>query len=296
MRIFTTITSICLVGLLFTACKQTKRYHTDSGLIYTVYTNDKDSIAKMGTTAKIHFIQQAGDSIIDNTYDRMPMYWMVMPGYGNRYNPLEVFDYGIREGDSVITIQLVDSMVSKGILDSIPKWMKSGDTWTTRIKVLKVFSNDSLLQVDKLSETKRVTDLQSSLGTKRIEVYLDSNKKKANSIDGVIYLEEIEKGIGPMPKEGQQISLHYSLETLKGIKMSSTRDSTSKGPALFALGAGFMPEVLENEIGKLPVGSRIKLYIPGVLLFGIEPASKETKLDDDFIVEMELLAIPKTKR
>lgn len=58
---------ICLTG-----CRE-KYFRTDTGLLFKIVGKSKDSIAKIGSTAKIHYIQKAGDTIIESTYDRMPL-------------------------------------------------------------------------------------------------------------------------------------------------------------------------------------------------------------------------------
>lgn len=143
MRCFKYFFIVCLLA----SCQTETWYRTPSGLDYRlIASGTKDSIARMGQTAKIQVIQKVGDSIMETTVDKMPLYFMVMPGM-HHYNPLEVFDYGLRKGDSVITMQVVDSMLHKKFLDSLPRWMKKDDQWITTFKVLDVFANDSLLQV-----------------------------------------------------------------------------------------------------------------------------------------------------
>src|ERR1700712_2298264 len=133
-----------ITAFIFSNCNRQTFYRTETGLLYRIVNPPgKDSIARMGNTVKLHYIQKAGDTIIENNYDKMPLYWLVMPGFGNKYNPLEAFDYGLREGDSVVVIQSVDSMLKKHIFDSLPKYLKRSDEWTTYMKVERVFRNDS---------------------------------------------------------------------------------------------------------------------------------------------------------
>src|SRR5688572_17775777 len=172
----------CLLVLLacmqiFQGCYQDKFYRTETGLLYKVIeSKNKDSVAGLGVTAKIHYTQKAGDSVLESTYKLMPLYHMVVPGYGNRYNPLEVFDYGLKEGDSVVTIQRVDSMMRKKIFTKLPAFLKPTDLWYTYFKVVKLFRNDSLLHADKMQELERVAEVQAAEGKGRIENYLTRNR------------------------------------------------------------------------------------------------------------------------
>ncbi len=120
--------SNCLIAfvacIFFAGCLQDKYYRTPTGLLYKIVDSTGDSLARMGSTAKVNYIQKAGDTIIESTYEKMPLYYNVMPGFGNRYNPLEVFDYGVRAGDSVIVVQRVDSMLKKHIFEKLPPFLK----------------------------------------------------------------------------------------------------------------------------------------------------------------------------
>ena len=283
-----------LICLFLCSCKQEKRYHTNTGLIYQVFPetpNPKDSLIKIGKTAKIRLIQMVGDSVMDDNYKRMPLYWPVTPGFGNRYNPLETFDYGLHENDSVVTTQRIDSMQRKGILKTVPKWMKGSDEWITRFKIVKVFSNDSLLQVDKMAEAKRVQSILNNLSKTALSNYIKKKNIKAMASKDGIYKELVKQGAGAPAINGKNLTMHIILTSLSGKKLNSTRDTKTKAPAQFLLGAGFFPAPVENQLQGLTAGSQVRLYVPGILLFGIEPRAKDVKAEDNWIFDLDLVAV-----
>ncbi|HEY8387638.1 MAG TPA: FKBP-type peptidyl-prolyl cis-trans isomerase [Parasegetibacter sp.] len=280
-----------LIGsvIIFSSCNQDKFYKSETGLVFKIYpSKSKDSVARLGSTAKIHFIQRVRDSIIESTYDQMPLYWMVTPGLGNRYNPLEVFDYGLKTGDSVITKQIVDSMQKKGIFKNRPEWMKPEDEWITTFKVEKVFWSDSALFEDKKNEVQRVTTRQNEISRNRIQSYLAANKLKADTIPDYGFLETINPGNGVIPDSTKPIMLHYTVTSLKGEKLGSSRDSSATGPITYHHGMGFFPRAVEDQIKKLSIGSKTRIYLPWIVVFGFDPDSK-IKDKDDWIFEIEIL-------
>jgi hypothetical protein len=164
-----------IIILTLFSCNRDRYYRTKTGLLYQIqHTDTTQALATMGTTVKVNYTQQVKDSIISTTQDRMPLYYMVMPHMSN-YNPLEVFDYGMHQGDSIIVKQRVDSMLAKKIFQKKPEWMADDDEWVTHLKVEKVFQNDSLLQVDKQMESEFVVAIQTELGMARIKRHLNKN-------------------------------------------------------------------------------------------------------------------------
>ena len=258
-------------------------YQTETGLRYRlIRSNNQGALAKMGTTAKIHYVQKVGDRVIDQTYELMPLYYTVMPGYGNRYNPLEVFDYGLRKGDSVETVQSVDSMLKKQILKQLPAWMKPTDEWITRFKVVEVFGNDSLLQADRMKEQERVKRLQQQLGMKRIADYLQQHKIKAEQQRDA-WLQWVWYGTGRAADTGTYIKAILNISTLKDTVIA-TQDTVS-----FTTGRAFWPYPVEDLTHALRLGSTLRIYLPAVHITGPQSSVSKIKVNDDLLIELQVL-------
>ncbi len=292
MRISNLSFIVFLLTIIASAsCTNEKRYKTSTGLKYKLYSKGQDSVIRMGQTVKYHVRQQAGDSIIEDTYSLMPSYWMCMPGYENRYQPLEIFDYGMRPGDSAVVIQVVDSMVKKRILDTIPDWMKAGDECITHLKVVAVFSNDSAIYADKQREGERVMATQRKLGIKRIERQLKKQKIEAELIGDSIYTAYTKVGESVPARAGNTIRAHFDVRSLRGMQLSSTRDSSAQGPVSFVLGNGYFPKMIEQQLEGVKAGSVVTYYVPGILLFGPEPMQPNIRADDDWAIAIEVLEV-----
>ena len=102
----------------------------------------------------LFFTQKLNDSVLQTNYDKMPAYLQVSSDPRNTYSPVEVFDQ-LRKGDSLVSVLLVDSLKSKGMIQELPPFMKKGDRIMTYLKVVEVFKNDSVYQADAMAEAEK---------------------------------------------------------------------------------------------------------------------------------------------
>ncbi len=282
--------------LFLSGCIREEYYRTPSGLLYRVITkNNKDSLARLGNIVKLHFIQQAGDTIVDNNYDKMPLYWTVMPEYGRAYNPLEAFNYGLREGDSIVFIQYVDSMLKKHIFDSLPKYLKRSDKWFTYMKVEKVFRSDSLMQLDKAMEEKKVDSMQKIAGELRVKKYLQQNNiNDAIKSPTGVYVQIIQQGTGAQADSGKRVGLKYKFTDLTSGKMFDTNTDTAfhhKDTLSFVVGSRFMIKAIDGNMHYLKEGAHVRMFIPTMSAFGGYPPRGSLKPYDDLLFEAWLLKV-----
>ena len=267
-----------LLICFFSACGEPPVKRTQSGLLFRVFPSGySDPFARMGQTVKLHYTQKVGDRVIETTRDKMPLYYLVMPGFTNHYNPLEVLDYGLKKGDSVITIQRIDSMLHKKIFASLPPWMDSTDEWITHIKVVEVFTYDSLLQADKELERKRVMRIQQEKSKNRINDYLNKNNIWAEADTSGVFVEKfgVENSVLlPGTKPFQAI---MEVRTIKDSLVSpmDTITMTLQQPVFPPPVQKYMP-LLEHQ-------QSIRIYLPAVLITGPEPSQPKIKADDDLV-------------
>lgn len=279
-----------LIAIIITNCTDDKWYRTPSGLIYKVFSsNSKDSVASFGRTIKVNLVQKAGDTIIQNTYGDMPYYEMIMP-YGNPYNPSATFP-GLRKGDSVIVKQRVDSMLKKKIFEKLPPWLKKSDEWITTIKVLDVFTSDSLLQADKQKEGEKFIARWKTAGEKKIENYLQANHIAGTKTNDGVYVQSSSNGTGEIVDTGKYVNLHFLVKTLQRKILNNSRDTGfQKGPVGFQIGSGFFPLSIEHALIGKSKGSITTVYMPAIMIYGIN-FPKEVKKDDVLVFVLELLDV-----
>lgn len=280
-----------LIAIIIAYCTEDKWYRTPSGLVYKVFpSNNKDSIASFGRTIKVNVIQKAGDTIIQNTYNDMPYYEMIMP-YGNSYNPSATFP-GLKKGDSVIVRQRVDSMLSKKIFEKLPPWLKKSDEWITTIKVLDVFINDSLLQADKQKEAEKFIAKWKAAGEQKIKNYLTAGHIAFNKTKDDVFVQASNSTTSDeVADTGKWVNIHFLVKTLNGKVLNNSRDtSKQKGPFGFQMGSGFFFPSIEHALFGKSKGSITTVYMPAVAIYGIN-LPKEVKKDDVLVFVIELLDV-----
>lgn len=283
-----------LAVLFLFSCNRPKTYRTETGLLYKIIPSSaKDSIARLGNMLKIHYIQKLKDSLIESTYDKMPIYQMVLPPNAFPYNPLEVIGYGVREGDSVVTIQRLDSMVAKKILTKIPDGYRKDDEWISTYKIIRVFRSDSAVSADREAEKQKLANKQKQLGPERIQQFLSSNNRKAAPTPFGVFVEEIQKGSGQAIDSGKYVRLNFTMSTLKGKVLDSNTDTSfhHNTPLQYTVSSGYMFPAVDEGLKQLQQGARARIYIPTMLAFGDHPQVKGLKPYEDIIFQVEVLEI-----
>src|SRR6218665_88681 len=146
---------IAIAALAFSACNGVNFKKTKSGLLYKIISsNSKDSLVKNGDWLKLHYVQKVGDSVVQSSYGKMPVYQKVAESNGD-YSPNEVFGL-LRKGDSAVTVMLVDSIIKRGFDPaSLPPYLKKGGKITISFKVNDVFHSDSAYQADYTVEMEK---------------------------------------------------------------------------------------------------------------------------------------------
>src|SRR5919108_4737025 len=147
--------SVILLGLallVIAACNNVGFQKTKSGLMYKIMSANGAAPVKRGEWLKIHLRQSLNDSMMGETYGKMPIYIQSdsMPAM---YDPREIIPL-LKKGDSAVVVMLGDSIFKRqgGLLEG----MKRKDKLILTFKVLDVFTNDSLKMVDETAEGNRV--------------------------------------------------------------------------------------------------------------------------------------------
>ena len=136
------------------SCNGVNYEKAKSGMLYKIISNSKDSTVKEGEYLKLHFTQKLNDSVLQTSFGKMPVYAKMQTNPGNTYNPAEIFHL-LRKGDSVVTVAITDSLLSKGLMPEMPPFMKKGDRLITSFRIIDVIRNDSLFQADQAKEMEK---------------------------------------------------------------------------------------------------------------------------------------------
>jgi peptidylprolyl isomerase len=100
---------------------------------------------------------------------------------------------------------------------------------------------------------------------------------------------DLQKGEGPAPQNGQEVSVHYTGWLEDGTKFDSSLDRGQ--PFSFVLGAGQVIRGWDEGVATMKVGGKRQLVIPPELAYGDRGAGGIIPPDATLIFEVELLAV-----
>jgi FKBP-type peptidyl-prolyl isomerase-like protein len=294
------IVCLALFGVLLPSCGSNPQYRTDSGIVYRIIPpahRSDTTLAGLGCVVKVRFISRVGDSVIDNNYDKLPVYASVLPPASFGYNPLEVLGYGVREGDSIITTQIVDTMVARAVFPKLSPYMHPGDQWITYLKIERIFhpgeGTEIRLRDDKILEKHRTDSLQTILGPERIAGWLRKQHIPASALGNGLFIDTLQHGQGPAADSGMTQQLRYSISTLDGSPLDSNQDTVQGHPPLlhYVIGSNAMLPVVSKVLRTLRQGDHVRVYIPAMLAMADKPFGTKGKPYDDMIFDVELVKI-----
>lgn len=303
------------------ACNKLEFRKTKSGLTYKIIPgNGKDSV-KIGNWLKLNVIQKLNDdSVLQTSYGKMPAYAQIMAGDKN-YGPEEVLSL-LKKGDSAIVIMYVDSLLSKKIIPDttqLPPFLKKGDKITISLRVVEVFTNDSLFQTDRDAEmkkdmprqmeeqkeqmakrTKDMKDQQSRefaaleqsgeapAQRKIVEDYLKAKNINAKKVGDGVYVEVIEPGTGAQAAEFKYVTIKYSgrrLVTPDVVFESNTYPGLQLGT--FGVVAGWDQGLLSFK-----EGGKGRLFLPAYMGYGKNPRpGGPIQSNDALIFDVEMVKV-----
>lgn len=285
MRNISRVLSLITVVALFASCRSTDFEKTATGLPYQIFrTNPIGKEVKEGYFMKVHVNQTLNDSLLfDSRKNKMPIYIQAMKS-GEPYDITEIF-YELRQGDSVHSIQMVDSFIVRNP-GSVPPHFKRGDKLHLRLKVLDVFETPEQYMADEAKEKEAILIAE----IKEMQEYLIKKKITAAKTGAGVFVEILEQGSGPAIDSGKTVSVMYKGSTLAGVVFDSNLDNTfgHTDPLTFTVGTGQMIKGFDDGVKLLKQGSKARIYIPSMLAYAGQPPSDKIKPFEALIFEVEI--------
>lgn len=305
--------------LSLASCDKVSYKKTKSGLVYKIISGgSKDSVARNGNVVKFYFIRKYNDSVLYNSFGKMPSYVPLQDDPNMKYSPVEVF-FMARKGDSLITVELVDTLLKRGLSSQLPPNAKNGDKMTTYIKIVEVFKNDSLampdyqaeMARDKPRQEKEQEEMQAKANAqqleqmkkewdelkksgemdkeiKAMEAFLASKKISAQKTENGTFVVVSKKGDGTPAVDGKYISVKYTGKILETDSVFESNQYT------FKMGALVGPEAVirgwDDGLKLFNVGGKGTLYIPAYLAYG-KNSGPGGKTNQPLIFDVEVLNV-----
>ena len=252
--------AIIALAALTTSCGKVSYKKTKSGLLYKIISGDSKDSVKPNQWLKLNFTQKLNDSVLQTSYGKAPVYVKIPEITPDDYSPVEIFSM-MRKGDSAIAVMLIDSLVSKGLIqkEQMPPFMKKGDKMNWTFKVIEVFTSDSLYMADqkmeyekdtprrekaeaeemakmkaqmlerrKQEEDAMVKSGEAAKGISAMEAYLKSKNIPAQKVGEGTFVWVKQQGTGPQAAEGKFVTISYSGRRLANDSTFDTGSFTRK--------------------------------------------------------------------
>ena len=244
------------------------------GLEYKVVKKgDGEITPKTGDYIELFITLSVDDSVIFDTRQAMdsdkpaPMQLAHSSFKGDLVNVLAL----MHEGDEVIALVAIDSMIKAGVPTA--PWMRVNEGQKMKYEVTMVTVKPAAV---KAQEDKDAAIKQAEDDDRFINEYLKQNKLTAKkTASGLYYIIERE-GKGDNARQGQIVSVNYTGMLLDEMVFDSNvlPEFNHVEPFSFPLGRGSVIKGWDEGIGLLNIGAKAKLLIPSGLAYGARPNGK----------------------
>jgi FKBP-type peptidyl-prolyl cis-trans isomerase FkpA len=164
--------------------------------------------------------------------------------------------------------QMMDTFIKRNPM-SIPPQFHKGDRIITIIKVLDIFTSDSLAGLDREKVEKEWFAKESDL----LDKWIASKNIHAQKTPSGAYVEIINAGTGNFIDSGNYVSVNYTGTDFSGKKFDSNTDTAFHhvGPYSFTVNAHKMIQGFDEAMRFMKAGSSAKVYVPSKLGYGGNP-------------------------
>jgi len=220
---------------------QGNRSKTTGGLSYIMHHDEPGKAAELGDVIVMQMKYGTGDSVLfDSYHNRRPVYVQCT-------NPS--FRGGLEEGlmllsagDTATFFVTADSIYLRMFRQPLPPGVDPGTELRFEISVQDVRNEDR--------------DRQAFLRNQAME---DSARPSG------LHVQRLGNGSGRFIRDGAQVTLHYVATLVDGTEFDNTRKRND--PFVFVKGKTALIDGLEEGVGLLREGDKVRLVIPSYLAF-----------------------------
>lgn len=301
MRILTII--LATTTLLFTSCNQFKK--TKSGLSYKIIAGGNKDKAKQGEILKYNVVLKLSgkDSILQNTYDKMPSYALIDSVNMPKHFYTEVFTQ-LAVGDKLEFALSVDSLVKIKLIPEFNALFKKGGMINGKLDVLKIYKKEADAQADYQKEVAKYQQAEQAKlekesaaakakETTAITKYLTDKKIVAQKSLNGVYVSVEQLGTGAKADSGKQVSVYYKGYTLDGKVFDTNMGATAthKDPLSFVIGTHSVIPGWDEGLKYFAKGGKGKLIIPFDMAYGAQGSPPAIPAFSTLVFEVEVIDI-----
>lgn len=244
--------------------------------------------AAVGDYGEMNVVFKIGDTTIINT-DEMNDHRPVLQPIAAPSMKGDLMEgiVKMKAGDSVIFRMKSDTFFAR-TKQPKPAWVKSSDYIRWEVKMARVLTK---AQLD--AETAGKEKAQKSVDDKLLQDYFAKhNIKNAKKTASGLYYVVLKNGTGQHPLEGQDVSVNYTGQNMKGEKFDSNTDSAFNHvePLSFALGKHNVINGWDEAIALMNKGMKATFYIPSGLAYGDHGQGPKIGPNEILIFDIELLS------
>lgn len=274
-----------ILSLSLIACSKASLKKTPGGMPYQIYSDAKQPKANLGGFLKIAITQSINDSVVFTNKGKLPNYIPVL----NQTAPYDLSELWaqLHLGDSVIATQMMDTFINRNP-GGVPAPFKKGDRIITTVKVLGVFANDSLRQIDSDKELANFRKKEID----EVAAYAKKTNAETQRTPNGILVQTLNPGSGNLIDSGKYVSVKYTGMTFDGKVFDSNVDTSfhHTEPLSFTVGAGQMIPGFDEGVRLLRLGAKGVFFIPSMQGYGAG-GSGTIKGYDHLKFEVEVMAV-----
>ena len=249
--------------LIFSACdsKYPGFKKTDTGLYYKIHVSNDTLKPVLSDIVDIDMEYGSKDSIIFSSIKskRPVQIPIIEPQFkGDFYEALTYLSVG----DSATFIISADSFFHiTARSPKLPPFIDSNSVLYFNVKLNGIQTEEEV----KKEEQERNAMLKIEEGEK-LKLYLNDNKITTKPTESGLYYIVTKKGKGSRIDTGNYVKIHFTINTINGNKVFSTRDRGE--PIEIEYGKKFDTDGLEEALGKMKKGGKANLIVPSSIAFG----------------------------
>jgi FKBP-type peptidyl-prolyl cis-trans isomerase FkpA len=244
--------------------------------------------AAIGDFGEMHVIFKIGDTAMINTAEmnnNIPVSQQISaPGMkGDLMEGL----VRMKAGDSAIFRMLVDTFAVRAHQPK-PTWVKPGDYVTWEIKMVRVMTKTQME-----NEIAQKEKTQNTIDDALLQGYFKSNNiQNLKKTTSGLYYTVSKEGSGLHPKTGQEVTVNYTGQNLKGEKFDSNVEASFNHvePFAFALGKHNVIKGWDEAVAIMNAGMKATFYIPSSLAYGERGQGPKIGPNEILIFDIELLS------